>query len=148
MLGLGDPDVPSPVRLTLAEIADLEPQERGAISVLSRDGDPLVSMAIVDRDNLLPQASLGAGVLIGVPRLSTIAYCAADAGQAHADALARWVADSYRGAPDQCSPDLYWLQGDAMVQVPVTLATPPTAVLPAALKPQPRRTWLRHLFGR
>ena len=148
MLGLGDPDVPSPVRLTLAEIADLEPQQHNGISVLSRDDDPLVSMAIVDRDNLLPQASLGAGVLIGVPRLSTVAYCPADAGQAHADALARWVADSYRGAPDQCSPDLYWLQGDQMVQVPVTLATPPTAVLPATLKPQPRRTWLRHLFGR
>ncbi|WP_132210403.1 hypothetical protein [Kribbella steppae] len=148
MLGLGDPDVPSPVRLTLEEIADLEPQQHNGISVLSRDDDPLVSMAIVDRDNLLPQASLGAGVLIGVPRLSTVAYCPADAGQAHADSLARWVADSYRGAPDQCSPDLYWLQGDQMVQVPVTLATPPTAVLPAALKPQPRRTWLRHLFGR
>jgi hypothetical protein len=148
MLGLGEPDVPSPVRLTLAEIADLEPQQHNGISVLSRDGDPLVSMAIVDRENLLPQASLGAGVLIGVPRLSTVAYCPADAGQAHADALARWVADSYRDAPDQCSPDLYWLQGDQMVQVPVTLATPPTAVLPAALKPQPRRTWLRPLFGR
>lgn len=148
MLGLGEPDVPSPVQLTLAEIADLEPQQHNGISVLSRDDDPLVSMAIVDRENLLPQASLGAGVLIGVPRLSTVAYCPADAGQAHADALARWVADSYRDAPDQCSPDIYWLQGDQMVQVPVTLATPPTAVLPAALKPQPRRTWLRHLFGR
>lgn len=148
MLGLGDPSVPSPVRLTLAEIADLEPQRHGGISVLSRDGDPLVSMAIVDRDNLLPQASLGAGVLIGVPRLSAVAYCPADAGQAHADALARWVADSYRGAPDECSPDLFWLQGDQMVQVPVTLATPPSAVLPAALLPQPRRTWLRHLFSR
>jgi len=148
MLGLGNPDVPSPVRLTLAEIADLEPRQHGGISVLSRDGDPLVSMAIVDRDNLLPQASLGAGVLIGVPRLSAVAYCPADAGQAHADALARWVADSYRGAPDQCSPDLFWLQGDQMTMVPVTLATPPSAVLPAALKPQPRRTWLRHLFGR
>lgn len=148
MLGLGDPGVPSPVRLTLAEIADLEPQRHGGISVLSRDGDPLVSMSIVDRDNLLPQASLGAGVLIGVPRLSAVAYCPADAGQAHADALARWVADCYRGAPDQCSPDLFWLQGDQMVQVPVTLATPPSAVLPAALLPQPRRTWLRHLFSR
>ncbi|MFI7065460.1 hypothetical protein ACIBL3_30995 [Kribbella sp. NPDC050124] len=148
MLGLGDPGVPSPVRLTLTEIADLEPQERDGISILSRDDDPLVSMAIVDRENLLPQASIGAGVLIGVPRLSTVAYCPADAGQDRADALARWVADSYRGAPDQCSPDLFWLQGDQMVQVPVTLATPPSAVLPAALKPQPRRTWLRHLFGR
>ncbi|MGW1342229.1 hypothetical protein ACWCOV_14380 [Kribbella sp. NPDC002412] len=148
MLGLGDPGVPSPVRLTLDEIADLVPQERDGISILSRDSDPLVSMAIVDRENLLPQASIGAGVLIGVPRLSTVAYCPADAGQERADALARWVADSYRGAPDQCSPDLYWLQGDQMVQVPVTLATPPSAVLPAALKPQPRRTWLRHLFGR
>jgi hypothetical protein len=148
MLGLGDPGVASPVRLTLADIADLEPQDHGAFSVLTRDGNPLVSMAIVDRENLLPQASTGAGVLIGVPRLSTVAYCPADAGQSRADALARWVADSYRGAPDQCSPDLYWLQGDQMVQVPVTLATPPTAVLPAALKPQPRRTWLRHLFGR
>lgn len=148
MLGLGDPGVPSPVRLTLAEIADLEPQQQDGISILSRDGDPLVSMAIVDRENLLPQASIGAGVLIGVPRLSTVAYCPADAGQDRADALARWVAESYRGAPDQCSPDLFWLQGDQMVQVPVTLAKPPSAVLPAALKPQPRRTWLRHLFGR
>ncbi|MEU4606020.1 hypothetical protein AB0F43_23790 [Kribbella sp. NPDC023972] len=148
MLGLGDPGVPSPVRLSLAEIADLEPQEHDGFSVLTRDGDPLVSMAIVDRENLLPQASIGAGVLLGVPRLSTVAYCPADAGQARADALAQWIAESYRGAPDQCSPDLYWLQGDQMVQVPVTLATPPTAVLPAALKPQPRRTWLRHLFGR
>jgi hypothetical protein len=148
MLGLGDPGVPSPVQLSLAEIADLEPQEHDGFSVLTRDGDPLVSMAIVDRENLLPQASIGAGVLLGVPRLSTVAYCAADAGQARADALAQWVAESYRGAPDQCSPDLYWLQGDALVQVPVTLATPPSAVLPPALKPQPRRTWLRHLFGR
>jgi len=148
MLGLGDPGVPSPVSLSLAEIADLEPQQHDGFSVLSRDGDRLVAMAIVDRDNLLPQASIGAGVLIGVPRLSTVAYCPADAGQARADALARWIADSYRGAPDQCSPDLYWLQGDQMVQVPVTLATPPSAVLPPALKPQPRRTWLRHLFGR
>lgn len=148
MLGLGDPDVPSPVRLSLDEIADLKPQEHDGFSVLSRDGDPLVSMAIVDRENLLPQASVGAGVLIGVPRLSAVAYCSADAGQARADALAQWIAETYRGAPDQCSPDLYWLQGDQLVQVPVTLATPPTAVLPAALKPQPRRTWLRHLFGR
>ncbi|WP_433002934.1 hypothetical protein [Kribbella sp. CA-294648] len=148
MLGLGDPGVPSPVQLSLAEIAGLKPRQDGGISVLSRDGDPLVSMAIVDRDNLLPQASLGAGVLVGVPRLSAVGYCPADAGQAQADALARWVTDSYRGAPDQCSPDLYWLQGDQMAQVPITLATPPGAVLPAALKPQPRRTWLRHLFGR
>jgi hypothetical protein len=148
MLGLGDPGVPSPVRLSLDEIADLEPQDHDGFSVLSRDGDPLVSMAVVDRENLLPQASLGAGVLIGVPRLSMVAYCPADAGQARADALAQWVAESYRGASDQCSPDLYWLQGDQLVQVPVTLATPPSAVLPAALKPQPRRTWLRHLFGR
>ena len=148
MLGLGDPGVPSPVQLSLDQIADLVPKERNGISILSRDGDPLVSMAIVDRENLLPQASIGAGVLVGVPRLSTVAYCPADAGQARADALARWVADSYRGAPDQCSPDVFWLQGDHMVQVPVTLATPPSAVLPAALKPQPRRTWFRHLFGR
>ncbi|MFK4085116.1 hypothetical protein ACI2LF_13470 [Kribbella sp. NPDC020789] len=148
MLGLGDPDVPSPVKLTLDEIADLVPEDHNGISVLRRDGDPLVSMAVVDRENLLPQASIGAGVLIGVPRLSTVAYCPADAGQARADALAAWVAESYRGAPDQCSPDVFWLQGDLMVQVPVTLATPPVAVLPAALKPQPRRTWLRHLFGR
>lgn len=148
MLGLGDPDVPSPVRLSLAEIADLVRVEHDGISILARDGDPLVSMAIVDRDNLLPEASLGAGVLIGVPRLSAIAYCPADAGQERADALTRWVAESYRGASDQCSPDIYWLQGDEMVQVSVTLATPPSAVLPDALKPQPRRTWLRHLFGR
>ncbi|GAB2645453.1 hypothetical protein [Kribbella swartbergensis] len=148
MHGLGDPGVPSPVRLSLAEIADLKPHEHNGFSVLSREGDPLVSMAIVDRERLLPQASTGAGVLIGVPRLSTVAYCPADAGQDRADALARWIADSYRGAPDKCSPDLYWLQGDQMVQVPVTLATPPTAVLPPALKPQPRRTWLRTLFGR
>ncbi|MET7280900.1 hypothetical protein ABZS29_21875 [Kribbella sp. NPDC005582] len=148
MLGLGDPSAPSPVQLSLAEIADLEPVEHDGITVLSRDGDPLVSMAIVDRENLLPQASRGAGVLVGVPRLSTVAYCPADAGQARADALARWIAESYRDAPDQCSPDLYWLQGDQLVQVPVTLASPPSVVLPAALKPQPRRTWLRHLFGR
>ena len=148
MLGLGDPGVPSPVQLSLHEIADLVPIEQNGISILRRDGDPLVSMAVVDRDTLLPQASIGAGVLIGVPRLSTIAYCPADAGQARADALAAWVAESYRGAPDQCSPDLFWLQGDHMLQVPVTLATPPAAVLPAALKPQPRRTWLRYLFGR
>src|SRR5689334_10967649 len=74
MLGLGDPDVPSPVQLSLQEIADLVPTEQHGISVLHRDGDPLVSMAVVDRDNLLPQASIGAGVLIGVPRLSTVAY--------------------------------------------------------------------------
>jgi hypothetical protein len=147
MLGLGDPGVPSPVRLSLAEIADLEPEDHGAFSVLGRDGDSLVSMAIVDRENLLPQASTGAGVLIGVPRLSRIAYCEADAGQDRADALARWIGETYRDAPDQCSPDLYWLQGDQLVQVPITLATPPTAVLPAALTPHPRRTWLRQLFG-
>jgi hypothetical protein len=76
-----------------------------------------------------------------------VAYCAADAGQDQADALARFVVESYRDAPDQCCPDLFWLQGDRLVQVPVTLATPPTVVLPSALKPQPRRTWLRHLFG-
>jgi hypothetical protein len=148
MLGLGDPAVPSPVRLSLAEIKDLAPQELNGFSVLSRDGDPLVSMAIVDRENLLPEASIGVGVLLGVPRLSTVAYCAADAGQARADALARWVADTYRGASDQCSPDLFWLQGDQLVQIPVTLANPPSAVLPASLTPHPRRTWLRHLFGR
>jgi hypothetical protein len=148
MLGLGDPAVPSPVRLSLAEIKDLAPLEVNGFSVLSRDGDPLVSMAVVDRENLLPQASIGMGVLLGVPRLSTVAYCPADAGQARADALARWVADTYRGAPDQCSPDLFWLQGDQLVQIPVTLANPPSAVLPPSLKPHPRRTWLRHLFSR
>ncbi|MFF0342962.1 hypothetical protein [Kribbella sp. NPDC004875] len=148
MLGLGDPGVPSPVQLSLADISTLVPREQDGISVLARADDPLVSMAVVDRENLLPQASTGAGVLIGVPRLSMVAYCPADAGQERADTLARWIADSYRDAPDQCSPDLYWLQGDQMVQVPVTLSTPPTALLPAALKPQPRRTWLRYLFGR
>jgi hypothetical protein len=148
MLGLGDPAVPSPVRLSLAEIKNLVPRELDGFSVLSRDGDPLVSMAIVDRENLLPQASIGVGVLIGVPRLSTVAYCPADAGQVRADALARWIATTYRGAPDQCSPDLFWLQGDQLVQIPVTLAIPPSAVLPPSLKPHPRRTWLRHLFGR
>ena len=114
--------------------------------MLTRDDDPLVSMAIVDREKLLPQASIGLGVLVGVPRLSTVAFCAADAGQQAADRLARYVADSYRDAPDQCSPDLYWLQGDRMVQVPVTLAEPPVVVLPAALLPSPRRTWVRHLW--
>ncbi|GAA0585250.1 hypothetical protein HPO96_10340 [Kribbella sandramycini] len=148
MLGLGDPAAPSPVRLTLDDIADLEAIPYQGFSILRRDGDPLVSMAIVDREKLLPQASRGAGVLVGVPRLSTIAYCPADAGQQRADALAQWIAECYRDAPDQCSPDLYWLQGDHLVQVPVTLASPPSAVLPPALKPQPRRTWLRHLFGR
>jgi hypothetical protein len=148
MLGLGDPAVPSPVQLSLAEIKDLVPRELNGFSVLSRDGDRLVSMAVVDRENLLPQASIGMGVLLGVPRLSTVAYCPADAGQARADALARWVADTYRGAPDQCSPDLFWLEGDHLVQIPVTLANPPSAVLPPSLKPHPRRTWLRHLFGR
>ncbi|WP_329476888.1 hypothetical protein OG555_34580 [Kribbella sp. NBC_01484] len=147
MLGLGDPGVPSPVRLSLAEVADLEPVEHDGFAVLSRDGDPLVSMAIVDRETLLPQASLGAGVLVGVPRLSTVAYCPADAGQDRADALARFVTETYRDAPDQCCPDLFWLQGDRIVQVPVTLATPPTVVLPSVLTPHPRRTWLRQLFG-
>lgn len=147
MLGLGDPGVPSPVRLSLARIADLEPVEHDGFTVLNRDGDPLVSMAIVAREDLLPPAALGAGVLVGVPRLSTVAYCAADAGQDQADALARFVTANYRDAPDQCCPDLFWLQGDRLVQVPVTLATPPTVVLPSALKPQPRRTWLRQLFG-
>jgi hypothetical protein len=147
MLGLGDPDVPSPVQLSLDQIADLRSVQHDGFAVLSRDGDPLVSMAVVDREHLLPEASMGAGVLIGVPRLSTVAYCPADAGQDRADELARYVADTYRDAPDQCSPDLFWLQGDRMVQVPVTLATPATVVLPSALKPQPRRTWLRHLFG-
>jgi len=103
-------------------------------------------MAIVDRENLLPAAAIGLGVLVGVPRLSTVAFCAADAGQEAADRLAQYVASTYRDAPDQCSPDLYWLQGDRMVQVPVTLATPPTVMLPAALLPTPRRTWLRHLW--
>lgn len=146
MLGLGDPNVPSPVQLTLQQIADLRPVERDGFSVLNRDDDPLVSMAIVDRDNLLPQASLGLGVLVGVPRLSTVAFCPADTGQEISDALARFVADTYRGAGDQCSPDLFWLQGDRMVQVPVTLTEPPTVMLPAALLPSPRRTWLRHLL--
>jgi hypothetical protein len=148
MLGLGEPGTPSPVQLSLAAIADLVPHEQNGISVLGRDSDPLVSMAVVDRENLLPQASIGAGVLIGVPRLSMVAYCPADAGQDRADTLAAWIADKYAGAPDQCSPDLYWLQGDQMLQVPVTLGTPPAALIPSALKPQPRRTWLRHLFGR
>jgi hypothetical protein len=147
MLGLGDAGVPSPVQLSLAEIEGLEPVEQDGFSVLRRDGVRLVSMAVVDRENMLPQASIGPGVLLGVPRLSTVAYCPADAGQERADALARYVAETYRDAPDQCCPDLFWLHGDRMVQVPVTLATPPTAVLPAALKPQPRRTWLRQLFG-
>ncbi|MEV4262348.1 hypothetical protein [Kribbella sp. NPDC049584] len=145
MLGLGDPAVPSPVQLTLEQISDLRPVEHDGFSVLSRDDDPLVSMAVVDRENLLPQASLGLGVLLGVPRLSTVAFCAADAGQEAADGLARFVADTYRDAPDQCSPDVFWLQGDRMVQVPVTLAEPPTVMLPAALLPSPRRTWVRHL---
>ena len=145
MLGLGDPAVPSPVQLTLEQISDLQPVEHDGFSVLSRDDDPLVSMAVVDRENLLPQASLGLGVLLGVPRLSTVAFCAADAGQEAADGLARFVADTYRDAPDQCSPDVFWLQGDRMVQVPVTLAEPPTVMLPAALLPSPRRTWVRHL---
>lgn len=148
MLGLGDPGVPSPVQLSLTEIADLEPMDHGGFTVLTREDDPLVSMAIVDRETLLPQASIGSGVLVGVPRLSTVAYCPADAGQSRADALARFVGETYRGAPDQCCPDLFWLQGDRMLQVPVTLAEPPTVVLPSALKPQPRRTWFRHLFGR
>ncbi|WP_432874539.1 hypothetical protein ACQPYH_22345 [Kribbella sp. CA-245084] len=145
MLGLGDPAVPSPVQLTLEQISDLRPVEHDGFSVLSRDDDPLVSMAVVDRENLLPQASLGLGVLLGVPRLSTVAFCAADAGQEAANELARFVADTYRNAPDQCSPDVFWLQGDRMVQVPVTLAEPPTVMLPAALLPSPRRTWVRHL---
>ena len=51
MLGLGDPDVPSPVQLSLTVIADLVPQDHNGISILSRAGDPLVSMAVVDRDN-------------------------------------------------------------------------------------------------
>src|SRR5690349_17433450 len=85
MLGLGDPAVPSPVQLTLEQISDLRPVEHDGFSVLSRDDDPLVSMAVVDRENLLPQASLGLGVLLGVPRLSTVAFCAADAGQEAAD---------------------------------------------------------------
>jgi hypothetical protein len=146
MLGLGDPDVPSPVQLSLADVADLQPVEHGGFAVLHRDDDPLVSMTLVDREHLLPQASVGLGVLVGVPRLSTVAFCPADAGQERADALARYVASTYRGAPDQCSPDLFWLQGDRMVQVPVTLAEPPAVVLPDALKPSPRRTWLRQLF--
>ncbi|HWD84082.1 MAG TPA: hypothetical protein VG497_34505 [Kribbella sp.] len=146
MLGLGEPDVPSPVQLTLDQIADLRPVEHDGFSVLSRENDPLVSMAIVDRENLMPQASVGMGVLVGVPRLSQVAFCPADAGQEAADRLASYVADTYKGAADQCSPDLYWLQGDRMVQVPVTLATPPSVVLPAALLPTPRRTWLRHLW--
>lgn len=145
MLGLGDPAVPSPVQLTLEQISDLRPVEHNGFSVLSREDDPLVSMAVVDRENLLPQASLGLGVLLGVPRLSTVAFCPADAGQETADELARFVADTYRDAPDQCSPDVFWLQGDRMVQVPVTLARPPTVMLPAALLPSPRRTWIRHL---
>lgn len=145
MLGLGDPDVPSPVQLTLDQISDLRPVEHDGFSVLSRDDDPLVSMAVVDRENMLPQASVGLGVLLGVPRLSTVAFCPADAGQETADRLARFVAETFRDAPDQCSPDLFWLQGDRMVQVPVTLAKPPTVVLPAALLPSPRRTWFRHL---
>jgi len=147
MLGLGDPDVPSPVQLSLAEIADLQPVEQDGFSVLHRDDVPLVSMAVVDREHLLPQAAIGLGVLLGVPRLSTVAFCAADAGQEVADRLARFVADTYKDAPDQCCPDLFWLQGDRLVQVPVTLATPPTVMLPDALKPSPRRTWWRHLFG-
>jgi hypothetical protein len=146
MLGLGDPGAASPVQLSLAQIADLEPVEHDGFTVLSRDGDPLVSMALVAREDLLP-ASLGVGVLVGVPRLSMVASCAADAGQDQADALARFVTENYRDAPDQCCPDLFWLQGDRLVQVPVTLATPPTVVLPSALKPHPRRTWLTQLFG-
>ncbi|NUS00293.1 MAG: hypothetical protein HOV67_34155 [Kribbellaceae bacterium] len=146
MLGLGDADVPSPVQLTLDQIADLRPVEHDGFSVLARDDDPLVSMAIVDREKLMPQASVGMGVLVGVPRLSTVAYCPADAGQEVADRLASFVAETYKDAPDQCSQDLYWLQGDRMVQVPITLATPPSVVLPAALLPTPRRTWLRHLW--
>ncbi|GAA1584207.1 hypothetical protein GCM10009804_45670 [Kribbella hippodromi] len=146
MLGLGEPDVPSPVQLSLQEIADLEPVEQDGISVLHREDDPLVSMAIVDREDILPQASIGLGVLVGVPRLSTVAYCPADAGQAVADRLAQYVADTYRGASDQCCPDLFWIQGDRMVQIPVTLADPPAAVLPQSLLPTPRRTWLRHLL--
>jgi hypothetical protein len=145
MLGLGDPNVPSPVQLTLQQISDLRPVEQDGFSVLSRENDRLVSMAVVDREHLLPQASIGLGALIGVPRLSTVAFCPADAGQDTANLLARFVADTYRGAPDQCSPDLFWLQGDRMVQVPVTLAEPPTVMLPAALLPSPRRTWVRHL---
>lgn len=146
MLGLGDPDVPSPVQLTLEQISDLRPVEHDGFSVLARDDDPLVSMAIVDRDRLLPQASIGLGVLVAVPRLSQVAFCDADAGQEVADRMAQYVAETYRGAADQCSPDLYWLQGDRMVQVPVTLATPPAVVLPATLLPSPRRTWLWHLW--
>ncbi|GAA2829109.1 hypothetical protein [Kribbella solani] len=146
MLGLGEPEVPSPVQLSLDEIADLRPVDHDGISVLHREDDPLVSMAIVDREEILTQASVGLGVLVGVPRLSTVAFCPADAGQALADRLAQYVADSYRGAPDQCSPDLFWVQGDRMVQVPVTLANPPQAVLPPSLLPTPRRTWLRHLL--
>ncbi|WP_405058952.1 hypothetical protein OG474_40360 [Kribbella sp. NBC_01505] len=148
MLGLGDPDVPSPVQLTLAEITGLTAVDAGNFSFLRRAGDPLISMALVDRETMLPAASIGAGLLVGVPRLSTVGYCPADAGQERADELARWIAQTYRDAPDQCSPDLFWLQGDQLVHVPVTLASPPTAILPGALKPQPRRTWLRHLFGR
>lgn len=145
MLGLADPNVPSPVQLTLQQISGLRPVEHDGFAVLSRENDPLVSMAVVDRETLLPQASIGLGALIGVPRLSTVAFCPADAGQETADRLARYVAATYRGAPDQCSPDLFWLQGDRMVQVPVTLAEPPTVMLPAALLPSPRRTWFRHL---
>src|SRR5262249_55950988 len=43
MLGLGDPGVPSPVQLSLNDIADLEPREQDGISILCRDDNPLVS---------------------------------------------------------------------------------------------------------
>jgi hypothetical protein len=143
MLGLGDPELPSPVQLTLAEIADLEPVEQGGFSVLHREGDRQVSMALVDRDRLLPAASSLPGLLIGVPRLSMVGYCPADAGQKPADALARWVGENHRGAADQCSPDLFWLVDDYLVQVPITLAVPPTAVLPEQLLRyrRPRFRW-------
>jgi hypothetical protein len=141
MLGLGDPGTPSPVHLTLDEIADLVPHEHDGFSVLQREGDPLVSMALVDRERLLPAASSGPGLLVGVPRLSMLGFCPAGAGQECADALARWIAVNYQDAPDQCSPDLFWLVTEHLAQVPVTLAEPPVAVLPEQLLRSRRRFW-------
>jgi hypothetical protein len=70
-----------------------------------------------------------------------LGFCPADAGQECTDALARWIAVNYQDAPDQCSPDLFWLVTDHLAQVPVTLAEPPVAVLPEQLLRGRRRSW-------
>ncbi|TWD84429.1 hypothetical protein FB561_5616 [Kribbella amoyensis] len=147
MHGLHLPDRPSGLELTLENLAGLtlEPVDDLPWSVLSRPGDQTVGMALVDHDRHLPNAGKGRGTLLAVPSTDLLAVCPVDRRedmQARADSFARWVAKSHDEAQDPCSPGVYWLVGELLAELPVTLDHSPAVALPKALRTSAWRRFL------